>query len=84
MKFKPAPDRIAIKVHEAPEFSRGGLVVPDAYRKDPETATVLAIGENITHVKVGDEIHYTNGIDIEVKGEKVRIIKEENLLGVVQ
>lgn len=95
MKLKPLDDRIVIKQSEAEEKTSGGIILPDAAREKPQIGTVVAIGpgkilddgsRGTMSVKNKDEVIYAKyiGSDIEIDGEKYVILKESDVLGIVE
>ena len=95
MKLKPLDDRIVIKQSEAEEKTIGGIILPDTAKEKPQLGTVIAIGpgkllddgkRNKMSVKVKDEVIYAKyiGNDIEIDGEKYVILRESDILGIVE
>ena len=95
MKLKPLDDRIVIKQSEAEETTSGGIILPDAAREKPQIGTVVAVGpgkilddgsRGTMSVKNKDEVIYAKyiGSDVEIDGEKYVILKESDVLGIVE
>jgi chaperonin GroES len=95
MKLKPLDDRIVIKQSEAEEKTSGGIILPDAAREKPQIGTVVATGpgkiledgsRGTMSVKNKDEVIYAKyiGSDIEIDGEKYVILRESDVLGIVE
>ena len=95
MKLKPLDDRIVIKQSEAEEMTSGGIILPDAAREKPQIGTVVAIGpgkilddgsRGKMSVKNKDEVIYAKyiGSDVEIDGEKYVILRESDVLGIVE
>jgi len=95
MKLKPLDDRIVIKQSEAEEKTSGGIILPDAAREKPQIGTVVAIGpgkilddgsRGAMSVKNKDEVIYAKyiGSDVEIDGEKYVILRESDVLGIVE
>jgi len=95
MKLKPLDDRIVIKQSEAEETTSGGIILPDAAREKPQIGTVVAVGPGkilddgsraAMSVKNKDEVIYAKyiGSDVEIDGEKYVILKESDVLGIVE
>lgn len=93
--LKPLGDRVVVKALEAETTSRGGIVLPDSAKERPQTGEVLAVGpgkmlDNGTtvavEVKVGDKVVYSKygGTEIKVGGEDVIILRQDDILGVVE
>jgi len=95
MKLKPLDDRIVIKQSEAEEITSGGIILPDAAREKPQIGTVVAVGpgkilddgsRGSMSVKNKDEVIYAKyiGSDVEIDGEKYVILRESDVLGIVE
>ena len=95
MKLKPLDDRIVVKQSEAEETTAGGIVLPDAAQEKPNQGKVVAVGPGsllddgnraAMSVKKGDEVLYGkySGTEVEVNGEKLVILKETDILAVVE
>ena len=95
MKLKPLDDRIVIKQSEAEEKTSGGIILPDAAREKPQIGTVVAVGpgkilddgtRGTMSVKKKDEVIYAKyiGSDVEIDGEKYVILRESDVLGIVE
>ncbi len=95
MKLKPLDDRIVIKQSEAEEKTSGGIILPDAAREKPQIGTVVAIGpgkilddgsRGSMSVKNKDQVIYAKyiGSDVEIDGEKYVILRESDVLGIVE
>jgi chaperonin GroES len=93
--LKPLGDRVVVKALEAETTSRGGIVLPDSAKERPQTGEVLAVGPGKTldngttvavEVKVGDKVVYSKygGTEIKVAGEEVIILRQDDILGVVE
>ncbi len=95
MKLKPLDDRIVIKQSEAEEKTSGGIILPDAAREKPQIGTVVAVGpgkilddgsRGSMSVKNKDQVIYAKyiGSDVEIDGEKYVILRESDVLGIVE
>ena len=95
MKLKPLDDRIVIKQSEAEEKTSGGIILPDTAKEKPQIGKVVAIGpgkllddgkRSQMSVKIKDEVFYSKylGNDVEIDGDKYVIIRESDVLGVVE
>lgn len=95
MKFKPLRDRVFVKYSSEEEKTAGGLYIPDAAKEKPQKGSVMAVGiGRITEdgkrqpmeVKVGDTILFDkySGSKIKMENEEYLIIKEEDILGIVE
>ncbi|NLX05217.1 MAG: co-chaperone GroES [Phycisphaerae bacterium] len=94
-KIRPLDDRILVKQSEAEEKTAGGIVLPDTAKEKPQQGTVVAAGPGKTlkdgargpmEVKPGDKIYYGKyaGTDVEIDGQKYVILRESDVLGVVE
>ena len=95
MKIRPLSDRVVVKRIEEQETIRSGIIIPDSAKEKPQEAEVIAVGRGKrledgelapVDVKVGDHIlfsKYSSG-DIKVDGEEYLIMREDEILGVVE
>ena len=94
-KFKPLQDRILVKRLEEQEIKKGGIIIPDSVKEQPQEAEVVAVGPGkVTRngklqpmsVKVGDKILFGkySGNEVKLDGEEYLIMREEDVLGVLQ
>ena len=86
MKFKPLKDRVFISYTEEVEKTPGGIYVPDTAKEKPQRGKVEAIGTEVKEVKVGDEVMFDRyaGSKVKMNGTEYLIIKEEDILGIVE
>ncbi len=95
MTLNPLDDRVVVQAMDAEETTAGGIVLPDAAREKPQRGTVLAVGPGrlldsgercAVSVTVGDEVLFGKygGMDIEVDGEEVKILRESDILAKVE
>jgi len=95
MKFRPLKDRLLVKYSDEPEKSSGGLYIPDSAKEKPQKGEVIAAGPGrITDdgklqkmdVKVGDIVLFEkySGSKINIDNEEYLIIKEDDVLGIVE
>lgn len=95
MKIRPLQDRIIVKRLEEEETSKGGIIIPDTAKEKPSEGLVIAVGkgkvlENGTQlpleVKKNDRILFGkySGTDIKIEGEEYLIMREDDVLGVVE
>ena len=94
MNLKPLDDRIIIKQSDAEEKSSGGILLPDSAQEKPQIGKVIATGPGKLlddgkraqmSVKKKDEVLYGkySGSEVEVDGEKYVILRESDVLGIV-
>ena len=95
MKFRPLHDRVLIKALDSEEKTKGGIIIPDTAKEKPSQGKVLAVGAGARDesgklvplgVKVGDKILYGkwSGTEVKIDGEDLMIMKESDILGIVQ
>ena len=95
MKFRPLHDRILVKRLDNEETTTGGIIIPDTAKEKPQEAEVMAVGngkrlEDGTvvplDVKAGDRILFGKyaGSEIKIDGEEHLILREDEVLGVVE
>ena len=95
MKLKPLDDRIVIRQSDAEEKTSGGIILPDTAKEKPQIGKVVATGPGKLlddgkrakmSVKEKDEVIYAKyiGSDIEIDGEKYVILRESDILGIVE
>jgi len=85
MKFKPLNKRVLVKLDEAKTKTDSGIYLPQTAQNDFSTGKVIAVGNEATLVKAGDKIMFahTIGVDIEVDGDKLRLIPDESYIDAV-
>ena len=95
MKFRPLHDRVVVKRIEAEEKTKGGIIIPDTAKEKPQEGEVVAAGPGgrdesgklvPIDLKVGDRILFGkwSGTEIKLDGEELLIMKESDVMGVVQ
>ncbi len=87
MKIKPLKDRVVVKYSsEELEKTPGGIYVPDVAKEKPQKGTVVEVGSEVKEVKVGDTVLFDKyaGSKIKVDDVEYLIIKEEEILGIVE
>ncbi len=95
MKFRPLHDRVVVKRIDAEEKTKGGIIIPDTAKEKPQEGEVIAVGpgardENgklvALDVKVGDRILFGkwSGTEIKLDGEDLLIMKESDVMGVIE
>lgn len=58
--ISPMPDYVVVQAEEATTKTASGLYLPDSAKEKPKTAKVVAVGSNVSEVKVGDRVIYKN------------------------
>lgn len=95
MKLKPLADRVVVKPMEAEEKTASGIYLPDAAKEKPTKGKVIAAGPGknddkgnrmALNVKEGDTVYYGkySGNEIEMDGVKYVILRESEILGVLE
>jgi len=94
MKIRPLYDRIVVKRIEDKEQMQGGLYIPDTAKEKPQEGEVVAVGKGMRledgkvlalDVQVGDRILFGkySGSDIKLDGEEYMIMREDEVLGIL-
>ena len=94
MKFRPLHDRVVIRRAEGDLKSKGGIIIPDTAKEKPQEGEVIAVGPGSRDdtgklipldVKAGDTILFGkwSGTEVKIDGEDLLIMKETDILGIV-
>ena len=95
MTFRPLHDRILVRRIEAEEKTAGGIIIPDTAKEKPQEGEVIAVGPGARvesgkltplDVKIGDRILFGkwSGTEIKLSGEDLLILKESDVMGVIE
>ncbi|MCI4626922.1 MAG: co-chaperone GroES [Candidatus Magnetoovum sp. WYHC-5] len=86
MNFKPLKERVFVSYKEEMERTSGGLYVPDTAKEKPQRGKVEAVGSEVKEVKVGDDVLFDkySGSKVNIDSVDYLIIKEEDILGIIQ
>lgn len=94
MNIKPLGERVVIKKLEAEETTKSGIVLTGSAKEKPQEALVVAVGPGALvdgkrvemEVKVGDKVLYSKyaGTEVKVSGEEYTILKQEDILAIVE
>ena len=95
MKFRPLHDRVVVKRVAEEEKTKGGIIIPDTAKEKPMEGEVVAVGPGARDekgalvaldVKAGDRILFGkwSGTEVRVDGEDLLIMKESDILGIVE
>ncbi|WP_461206623.1 co-chaperone GroES [Clostridium sp. DL1XJH146] len=94
MNIRPLGDRVVIKKLEAEETTKSGIVLLSSAQEKPQEAEVVAVGpggivegkEIVMEVKIGDRILYSKyaGTEVKVNGEEYIIVKQNDILAIVE
>ena len=95
MKFRPLHDRVVLRRISAEEKTKGGIIIPDTAKEKPQEGEVVAVGPGVRDdkgnmmvlgVTAGDRVIFGkwSGTEIVVDGEDVLIMKEPDIMGVIE
>jgi len=95
MKVRPLQDRVIVKRLEEVEKTKGGIIIPDTAKEKPQEGEVIAVGkgkilDNGTKVeldvKVGNKVLFSKygGTEIKIEGEEYLIMREDDILGIIE
>jgi len=95
MKLKPLNDRVVVKRVEEEQKTAGGIIIPDTAKEKPIQGEVLSVGSGKMmedgsrrplDVKLGDRVLFGKyaGTDIKVEGEELLIMREDDILAVIE
>ena len=93
-KIRPLHDRVIVKRLEEEEKTKGGLIIPDTAKEKPQEGKVVAVGPGkqedgkliTVDVKAGDKVLFGKyaGTEIKLDGEEHLILREDDILGVIE
>ena len=95
MKFRPLHDRVVLKRIDADEKSAGGIIIPDTAKEKPSQGEVIAVGPGARDetgkivaldLKAGDIVLFGkwSGTEVKLDGEDLLIMKESDIMGVIE
>jgi len=95
MKFRPMHDRVLVRRIEAEEKTVGGIIIPDTAKEKPFQGEVIAVGPGSRDesgklipidIGIGDRVLFGkwSGTEVKVEGEELLIMKESDILGVIE
>src|SRR5436190_21016529 len=96
MKIRPLQDRVIVRrLEEAVEKTKGGIIIPDTAKEKPQEGKVVAVGKGKVNddgklmpldVKAGDRILFGkySGTEVKIDGEDILIMREDDILGVLE
>ena len=95
MKLRPLADRLVVKPLEQEEEKHGGIIIPDTAKEKPEKGEVVEVGPGklddngkriALEVKKGDRVLFGKyaGTDIKVDGKELMILREEDVMAVIE
>jgi chaperonin GroES len=95
MKFRPLHDRVVVRRIESDERTAGGIIIPDTAKEKPQEGEIIAVGPGARDeagklvpldVKAGDRILFGkwSGTEVKLDGEELLIMKESDVMGVIE
>jgi len=95
MKIRPLNDRILVKRLASEEMTAGGIIIPDSAKEKPAEGEIVAVGagklsdkgERVAmEVKNGDKVLFSKygGTDVKIDGEDFLIMREDDILGIIE
>ena len=95
MKFRPLHDRVVVRRVQSEERTAGGIIIPDTAKEKPQEGEIIAVGPGgrdeagkliPIDVKVGDRILFGkwSGTEVKIDGEDLLIMKESDVMGVLE
>jgi chaperonin GroES len=95
MKIRPLGDRILVKRIKEEERTKGGIIIPDTAKEKPQEGKVVAVGKGKVNddgklipleVKAGDKILFGkySGSEVKIDGDEHMIMREEDILGILE
>ena len=95
MKFRPLHDRVVVKRVEEEGKTKGGIIIPDTAKEKPQEGEVIAAGAGVKNedgkltpldVKAGDRILFGkwSGTEVKLDGEELLIMKESDIMGIIE
>ena len=95
MKFRPLHDRVVVRRIESEAKSAGGIIIPDTAKEKPQEGEIIAVGPGARDeagklvpldVKAGDRILFGkwSGTEVKIDGEELLIMKESDIMGIVE
>ena len=95
MSFRPLHDRVLVRRVKEEEKTKGGIIIPDSAKEKPQEGKVIAVGSGTRSddgkvtpldVKVNDRVLFGkwSGSEVTIDGEELIIMKESDILGIVE
>ena len=95
MKFRPLHDRVVVRRVESEEKTAGGIIIPDTAKEKPQEGEIIAVGPGARDesgklipldVKAGDRILFGkwSGTEVKIDGEDLLIMKESDVMGIIE
>ena len=95
MKFRPLHDRVVVRRLEGDQKTAGGIIIPDTAKEKPSEGEIIAVGAGARDesgkvvpldVKTGDRVLFGkwSGTEVKIDGEDLLIMKESDIMGVIE
>ena len=95
MKFRPLHDRVVVRRLEEDTKTAGGIIIPDTAQEKPSQGTIVSVGPGARDetgkivpldVKAGDKVLFGkwSGTEIKIEGEELLIMKESDIMGILE
>ncbi|MFD1252997.1 MULTISPECIES: co-chaperone GroES [Devosia] len=95
MGFRPLHDRVVVRRVDSEEKTKGGIIIPDTAKEKPSEGVVVSVGPgardengkiNALDVKAGDRVLFGkwSGTEVKLNGEDLIIMKESDIMGVIE
>jgi len=95
MKFKPLGDRVLVQPVDEKDVKKGGIIIPDTAKEKPAEGKVAAVGNGKVgedgkriplEIKKGDRILFGkySGTEVKIEGEEYLILREDDVLGIIE
>jgi chaperonin GroES len=95
MKFRPLHDRVVVRRLTAEEKTKGGIIIPDTAKEKPIEGEVIAVGPGARNeqgqlvaldVRQGDRVLFGkwSGTEVKIEGEELLIMKESDIMGIIE
>ncbi|ABY91820.1 Chaperonin Cpn10 [Thermoanaerobacter mathranii subsp. mathranii str. A3] len=94
MRLKPLGDRVVVKVIQAEEVTKGGVILPGTAKEKPQQGEVVAVGTGQyidgkkveLEVKVGDRVIFSKyaGTEVKLDGEEYLLLRESDILAIIE
>ncbi len=95
MNIRPLQDRVIVQRLEEEEKTKGGIIIPDTAKEKPMEGKIIAVGKGKVRedgklspldIKVGEKVLFSKyaGTEIKIEGEEYLIMREDDILGVIE
>jgi len=95
MHFRPLHDRVVVRRIDADQKTAGGIIIPDTVQEKPQEGQVVSVGPGArndrgdlvpTQLKTGDRVLFAkwSGTEVKIDGEDLLIMKESDVMGVIE